>query len=272
MPLCHLYYGYILLYKLFRKCENKALEIPVDTVTMYLSKNLLCYKGIDVDILHFQLLHMDSEGMLTDYTEHYNETFCEQDPYTTLRTKLMRWLSLSREQHICQFLTLEMGDRKSSQFLRHLRSLIPDDFLHIIWSSRLPPPPTFKPSLPASPRAAWTPQPAVWTTSMRSHPSWSSECWSTPWQRRTFTRSPLAIARPDGCWSYHCERRLGSVHFTVGGSHKLYASDKLDWHTACVFTSWKHLIKSRRVRCTGHVACMGEKRNAYRISLGKPKG
>jgi hypothetical protein len=35
-----------------------------------------------------------------------------------------------------------MGDRKPSQFLRHLRSLAPDvpeDFLHTIWSSRLPP-------------------------------------------------------------------------------------------------------------------------------------
>lgn len=35
-----------------------------------------------------------------------------------------------------------MGDCKSSQFLRHLRSLTPDvsdDFLHSIWSNRLPP-------------------------------------------------------------------------------------------------------------------------------------
>ena len=35
-----------------------------------------------------------------------------------------------------------MGDRKPSQFLRHLKSLapdVPDDFLRSIWSSRLPP-------------------------------------------------------------------------------------------------------------------------------------
>jgi hypothetical protein len=34
-----------------------------------------------------------------------------------------------------------MGDRKQFQFLRHLRSLapdVPDDFLHSIWTSRLP--------------------------------------------------------------------------------------------------------------------------------------
>jgi hypothetical protein len=31
------------------------------------------------------------------------------------------------------------------------------------------------------------------------------------------------------------------------------------------------MIKSRRVRGTGHVARMGEKRDAYRILVGKPE-
>jgi hypothetical protein len=31
-------------------------------------------------------------------------------------------------------------------------------------------------------------------------------------------------------------------------------------------------IKSRRMRWTGHVARMGEKRNAYRLLVGKPEG
>jgi hypothetical protein len=31
------------------------------------------------------------------------------------------------------------------------------------------------------------------------------------------------------------------------------------------------MIKSRRVRWAGHVARMGEKRNAYRILVGKPE-
>jgi hypothetical protein len=31
-------------------------------------------------------------------------------------------------------------------------------------------------------------------------------------------------------------------------------------------------IKSRRMRLAGHVARMGEKRNAYRILVGKPEG
>jgi hypothetical protein len=32
------------------------------------------------------------------------------------------------------------------------------------------------------------------------------------------------------------------------------------------------MIKSRRMRCAGHVARMGEKMNAYRILVGKPEG
>jgi hypothetical protein len=31
------------------------------------------------------------------------------------------------------------------------------------------------------------------------------------------------------------------------------------------------MIKSRRMRGAGHVARMGEKRNAYRILVGKPE-
>ena len=32
------------------------------------------------------------------------------------------------------------------------------------------------------------------------------------------------------------------------------------------------LIKSRRMRWAGHVACMGEERGVYRVLVGKPKG
>jgi hypothetical protein len=66
----------------------------------------------------------------------------ERDSYTTLKTELVRRLSPSKEQRIRQLLTLEMGDRKPSQFLSHLRSLVPDmpdGFLRSIWSSRLTP-------------------------------------------------------------------------------------------------------------------------------------
>jgi hypothetical protein len=32
------------------------------------------------------------------------------------------------------------------------------------------------------------------------------------------------------------------------------------------------LIKSRRMRWAGHVACMGEGRNVYKVLMGKPEG
>jgi hypothetical protein len=32
------------------------------------------------------------------------------------------------------------------------------------------------------------------------------------------------------------------------------------------------MIKSRKMRLAGHITCMGEKRNAYRVLVGKPKG
>jgi hypothetical protein len=31
-------------------------------------------------------------------------------------------------------------------------------------------------------------------------------------------------------------------------------------------------IKSRRMRWTGHVACMGEEREVYKVLVGKPEG
>lgn len=64
------------------------------------------------------------------------------EPYRRLKEELVQRLSTSQEQRIRQLLTVEeLGDRKPSQFLRHLRSLapaVPDDFLRSIWSGRLP--------------------------------------------------------------------------------------------------------------------------------------
>jgi hypothetical protein len=39
-----------------------------------------------------------------------------------------------------------------------------------------------------------------------------------------------------------------------------------------VYSSPNRMIKSRSMRCAGHVARMGEKRNAYRILVGRPEG
>ncbi|CAK1601363.1 unnamed protein product [Parnassius mnemosyne] len=63
--------------------------------------------------------------------------------YEKLKDQLIKRLSASRERKIQQLLMHEeLGNRKPSQFLRHLQSLagpsVPEDFIQSIWSSRLP--------------------------------------------------------------------------------------------------------------------------------------
>jgi len=50
-----------------------------------------------------------------------------------------------------------------------------------------------------------------------------------------------------------------------------------DWVMRCLmicilYRVFIRLIKIMRMRLVGHVACMGQKRNAYRISMGKYEG
>lgn len=63
--------------------------------------------------------------------------------YEKLKAELIKRLSASQERKIKQLLMHEeLGDRKPTQFLRHLQQLagptVPTDFIRSIWSSRLP--------------------------------------------------------------------------------------------------------------------------------------
>lgn len=63
--------------------------------------------------------------------------------YDRIKAELIKRLSASHEKKVKQLLTHEeLGDRKPSQFLRHLQDLagpsVPDDFLRSIWCNRLP--------------------------------------------------------------------------------------------------------------------------------------
>lgn len=63
--------------------------------------------------------------------------------YETLKKELINRLSASRQLRLNQLLrNEELGDRKPSQFLRHLRDLagsdVTDEFLKTIWTGRLP--------------------------------------------------------------------------------------------------------------------------------------
>jgi hypothetical protein len=55
----------------------------------------------------------------------------------------------------------------------------------------------------------------------------------------------------------------------TGGWRKLHNEEL---HDLCSSPSIIRIIKSRRMRCAGHVARMGEQRNAYRIVVGEPEG
>jgi hypothetical protein len=64
--------------------------------------------------------------------------------YDRIKQELNRRLSLSEEQHVHQLLMHEeMGDRRPTHFLQHLRTLaglsVPTDFLRTLWTNRLPP-------------------------------------------------------------------------------------------------------------------------------------
>lgn len=63
--------------------------------------------------------------------------------YEKLKSELIKRLSVSTENKVKQLLMHEeLGNRKPSQFLRHLQHLagpkVPEDFLKTIWTSRLP--------------------------------------------------------------------------------------------------------------------------------------
>jgi hypothetical protein len=55
----------------------------------------------------------------------------------------------------------------------------------------------------------------------------------------------------------------------TGGWRKLHNEQLCDLYSS---PSIIRIIKSRRMRWAGHVARMGEKRNAYRLLVGKPEG
>jgi hypothetical protein len=56
---------------------------------------------------------------------------------------------------------------------------------------------------------------------------------------------------------------------SIAGWRKLHNEEL---HNLYSSPSTIRMIKSRRMRWAGHVARMGEKKNAYRILVGKPKG
>jgi hypothetical protein len=55
----------------------------------------------------------------------------------------------------------------------------------------------------------------------------------------------------------------------TGRWRKLHNEELCDLYSLPIII---RIIKSRRMRWAGHIARMGEKRNAYRLLVGKPEG
>lgn len=99
--------------------------------------------GITNDLTKFNYVigHLDNQ-----YSREVKDIIIKPpatDKYEKLKCELIKRLCASNEKKMKQLLMHEeLGDRKPSQFLRHLRDLagpnVPDDLLQTIWISRLP--------------------------------------------------------------------------------------------------------------------------------------
>ncbi|XP_023713904.1 uncharacterized protein LOC111867913, partial [Cryptotermes secundus] len=98
--------------------------------------------GISSEQKKFRYVNSQLDQRYASEVEDIITSPSERGPYTLLKTELVRRLSPSPEQRIRQLLTVEeIGDRKSSHFLRYLKSLAPevsDNVIRSVWTSRLP--------------------------------------------------------------------------------------------------------------------------------------
>lgn len=132
--------------------QPELSRVGVRTLPFYTDKPALWFVQLESQFVlanitadstkfHYALAQLDSAT--AEIVEDIITAPASADKYERLKTELIKRLSVSREKKIHQLLTNEeLGDRKPSQFLRHLRSLagsgVPEDFMRSIWTSRLP--------------------------------------------------------------------------------------------------------------------------------------
>lgn len=102
------------------------------------------YAGITADQTKFALVVSQLDHHFAAEVQDVITSPPSTNSYETLKSELIRRVAASQEERIRQVLTQEeIGDRKPSQYLRHLRSkvdtsTVPDNLLRTLWSSRLP--------------------------------------------------------------------------------------------------------------------------------------
>ena len=99
--------------------------------------------GITADATKFFYVTSQLECRYAKEVKDVIENPPEVGKFEKLKTELIKRLSMSAEKRVKQLLNDEqLGDRKPSQFLRHLQTLagptVNNDFLKTIWADRLP--------------------------------------------------------------------------------------------------------------------------------------
>jgi hypothetical protein len=80
----------------------------------------------------------------------------------------------------------------------------------------------------------------------------------------------ITVLPPSSVWKSNPKKRYYICSFEVTGEwRKLHNEELRDLYSS---PSIIRIIRPRRMRWAGHVARMGEKRNAYRLLVGKPEG
>lgn len=130
-------------------CINK---VSIRTPPFCSDKPLLWFASLEAQ---FEINRITAEKTKYSYAVAHLDTKCTREvediicqppkiePYTKLKEAIVSRFSVSYEEKVRMLLEKEqIGDRKPSSFLRHLRSLagpaFPDQLLRSIWSSRLP--------------------------------------------------------------------------------------------------------------------------------------
>lgn len=134
--------------KTFTYCDRVGVRLP----PFWPEKPALWFAQIEANFIlsgikdeETKFLHVISQ-LEHRYAAEVEDLICSppsKDRYKKLKEELIKRLSASREKEVKQLLMHEeLGDRRPSQFLRHLQHLagpgVPDDFLKTIWISRLP--------------------------------------------------------------------------------------------------------------------------------------
>lgn len=102
-----------------------------------------CIAGITADSTKFYYVISQLDQQYSKEVKDIITSPPATGKYEKIKSELIRRLCASQEKKVQQLLMHEeLGDRKPSQFLRHLQGLagvkVPEDFLKTIWTSRLP--------------------------------------------------------------------------------------------------------------------------------------